>query len=84
MSAAGDLSAASSPTSNGDDVDQSWKQGSFHRFLPRMPSDQKTVALHSTVLVLLGERVAVEALLLVMAPFRTEAVLTVLHQNDPP
>ena len=27
---------------------------------------------------------AVEALLLVMAPFRTEAVLTVLHRNDPP
>ena len=49
-----------------------------------MPSDQKTVALHSTLLVLLGERVAVEALLLVMAPFRTEAVLTVLHRNDPP
>ena len=30
------------------------------------------------------KRVAVEALLLVMAPFRTEAVLTVLHRNDPP
>ena len=28
-------------TSNDDDVDQSWKQGSFHWFLPRMPSDQK-------------------------------------------
>ena len=30
------------------------------------------------------KRVAVEDLLLVMAPFRTEAVLTVLHRNDPP
>ena len=30
------------------------------------------------------KRVAVEAFLLVMAPFRTEAVLTVLHRNDPP
>ena len=30
------------------------------------------------------KRVAVEALLLVMGPFRTEAVLTVLHRNDPP
>ena len=30
------------------------------------------------------KRVAIEALLLVMAPFRTEAVLTVLHRNDPP
>ena len=28
-------------TSNNDDVDQSWKQGSFHWFLPRTPSDQK-------------------------------------------
>ena len=28
-------------TSNDDDVDQSWKQGSFHWFLPRMASDQK-------------------------------------------
>ena len=46
MSAAGrDLSAAAQLniflTSNDDDVDQSWKQGSFHWFLPRMPSDQK-------------------------------------------
>ena len=31
-----------------------------------------------------GKRAAVEALLLVMAPFRTEAVLTVLHRNEPP
>ena len=30
------------------------------------------------------KRVAVEARLLVIAPFRTEAVLTVLHRNDPP
>ena len=30
-----------------------------------------------------GRKVAVEALLLVIAPFRTEAVLTVLHRNDP-
>ena len=29
------------------------------------------------------KRVAEEALLLVMAPFRTEGVLTVLHRNDP-
>ena len=29
------------------------------------------------------KRVAVEALLLVIAPFRTEAVLTILHRNDP-
>ena len=30
------------------------------------------------------KRVDVEALLFVLAPFRTEAVLTVLHRNDPP
>ena len=36
-------------TLNDDDVDQSWKQGSFHRFLPQMPSDQKNggSALHA-------------------------------------
>ena len=45
-------------TSNDDDVDKSWKQSSFHWFLPRMSSDQKNRgrSLHSTLLVLLGEK----------------------------
>ena len=58
----------------------------FHWFLPRMPSDQKNERWLCTrrSSFYWEKRVAVEALLLVMAPFRTEAVLTVLHRNDPP
>ena len=57
-----------------------------HDSFPVCQVTRKTVALHSTILVKFcwEKRVAVEALLLVMAPFRTEAVLTVLHRNDPP
>ena len=83
MSAAGDLSAAAQHRTTTMLINLG-SRVPFTDSFPVMPSDQKTVALHSTLLVLLGERVAVEALLLVMAPFRTEAVLTVLHRNDPP
>ena len=47
-------------TSNDDDVDQSWKQGSFQSSFtdsfPVCQATRKTVALHSTLLVLLGEK----------------------------
>ena len=56
----------------------------FTDSFPVCQATRKTVALHSTLLVCCEKRVAVEALLLVMAPFGTEAVLTVLHRNDPP
>ena len=82
MSAVGDLSAAAQHRTTTMFISLG-SRVPFTDSFPRMPSDQKTVALHSTLLVLLGERVAVEALL-VMAPFRTEAALTVLHRNDPP
>ena len=73
-------------TSNDDDVDQSWKQGSFHWFLPRTPlkRPEKRWLYTRRSSFCWEKRVAVEALLLIMAPFRTEAVLTVLHRNDPP
>ena len=35
---------------------QAWKQGSFHWFLPRIPSDQKNGGSASTLLVLQGEQ----------------------------
>ena len=54
-----------------------------------MPSDQKNGGSALAAPRFAGrkewkKRVAEEALLFVMAPFRTEAVLTVLHRNDPP
>ena len=69
-----------------DDVDQSWKQGSFHWFLPGpyAKRPEKRWLCTRRCSFCWEKRVAVEDLLLVMAPFRTEAVLTVLHRNDPP
>ena len=43
-------------TSNDDDVDQSWKRVPFTDSLPVCQATRKTVTLHSTLLVLLGEK----------------------------
>ena len=43
-------------TSNDDDVDQSWKRVPFTDSFPVCQASRKTVALHSTLLVLLGEK----------------------------
>ena len=43
-------------TSNADDVDQSWKRVPFTDSFPVCQAIRKTVALHSTLLVLLGEK----------------------------
>ena len=66
-------------TSNGDGVEQSWKHGSFHCPFPvsdRCWATRKTVAPHSTLLVSQGEikRVTSEALLLVLAAWRSRRV----------
>ena len=56
----------------------------FTDSFPVCQATRKTVALHRRSSFCWEKRVAVEALLLVIAPFRTEAVLTILHRNDPP
>ena len=92
MSAAGNLSAAAQHLPDIERrrcwsiLEAGFLSVKFHWFLPRMPSDQKNERWLCTrrSSFCWEKRVAVEALLLVMAPFRTEAVLTVLHRNDPP
>ena len=73
-------------TSKDDDVDQSWKQGSLTALIssPYAKRPEKRWLCTWRSSFCWEKRVAVEALLLVMAPFRTEDVLTVLHRNDPP
>ena len=74
-------------TSNDHDVDQSWKQGSpftdsFPAPYAKRPEKRWLCTRRSSFCR--EKRVAVEALLLFLAPLRTKAVLTVLHRNDPP
>ena len=87
MSAAGDLSAAAQHL---PDVERRrcWSilEAGFLSLIPspyaKRPEKRWLCTRRSSFCW--EKRVAVEALLLVMAPFRTEAVLTVLHRNDPP
>ena len=87
MSAAGDLSAAAQHL---PDVERRrcWSilEAGFLSLIPspyaKRPEKRWLYTRRSSFCW--EKRVAVEALLLVIAPFRTEAVLTVLHRNDPP
>ena len=87
MSAAGDLSAAAQHL---PDVERRrcWSilEAGFLSLIPspyaKRPEKRWLYTRRSSFCW--EKRVAVEALLLVIAPFRTEAVLTILHWNDPP
>ena len=85
MSAAGNLSAAAQYF---PDVERrrcrSILEAGFLSLIPsrpRMPRDQKN---GGSALDAPRFAVAVEALLPVLAPLRTKAVLTLLHRKDPP
>ena len=68
-----------------DDVDQSWKQGSFHWFLPRMPSDQKNGGSTLDAPRFAGRKEwPLKLFSSSLRLFEQKAMLTTLHRNDPP